>query len=39
LLASLLSALWLLIQGITTTHFFVFLSLQLLLAVFILGTH
>jgi mechanosensitive ion channel protein 4/5/6/7/8/9/10 len=33
------SALWLLIQGITTTHFFVFLSLQLLLAVFILGTH
>jgi mechanosensitive ion channel protein 4/5/6/7/8/9/10 len=32
-------ALWLLILQIATTHFFVFLSLQLLLAVFILGTH
>jgi mechanosensitive ion channel protein 4/5/6/7/8/9/10 len=32
-------ALWLLILRIATTHFFVFLSLQLLLAVFILGTH
>jgi small-conductance mechanosensitive channel len=30
-------ALWLLILGIETTHFFVFLSSQLLLAVFVFG--
>jgi small-conductance mechanosensitive channel len=30
-------ALWLLILGIATTHFFVFLSSQLLLAVFVFG--
>jgi small-conductance mechanosensitive channel len=31
------SALWLLILGIATTHFFVFISSQLLVAVFVFG--